>query len=58
MAIWYDELKKDIHEQEIEYLQKGQVAAEFCTAHCGWERIERMSDGAQRSIEDIHTQLF
>ena len=53
----HDELKKDIHEHDIEYLKKSQAAAEFCAEYCGWERIECMSDGSLRSIEDIHAEL-
>ena len=53
-----DELKKDIHEHDIEYLKKCQAAAEFCANYCGWERIECVDNGSLRSIEDIHVELI
>lgn len=53
-----DELKKDIHEHDIEYLKKCQEAAEFCANYCDWERIECMENGTLRSIEDIHSELI
>ncbi len=53
-----DEMKKDIHEQDVEYLKQSQAAAEYCCDYCGWERIECMKDGNLRSIEDIHSELM
>ena len=53
-----DELKKDIHEHDIEYLKKCQAAAEFCASYCGWERIECVVDDRLRPIDDIHSELL
>ncbi len=48
----------DIHEQDMSYLatcrQTGRAAAEFY----GWTIIECVRDGAMRSIEDIHEEIY
>ena len=50
--------KADIHEQDMAYLatcrESGRAAAEFY----GWSVIECVKDGAMRSIEDIHNEIF
>lgn len=54
----HDELKKDIHENDLDYLKRSQAAAEYCCDVCGWERIECMCKGELRSISDIHNELI
>ena len=48
----------DIHEQDMDYLatcrQAGRAAADFY----GWTIIECVRDGAMRSIEDIHAEIY
>ena len=48
----------DIHEQDMEYLstcrRMGRTAAEFYN----WTVIECVRDGAMRSIEDIHEEIY
>ena len=48
----------DIHEQDMEYLstcrRMGRTAAEFYN----WTVIECVRDGAMRSIEDIHQEIY
>ena len=48
----------DIHEQDMEYLatcrRTGKAAAEFY----GWTVISCVSNGAMRSIEDIHEEIY
>lgn len=48
----------DIHEQDLEYLatcrQTGRAAAEFYN----WTTIQCVRDGAMRSIEDIHEEIY
>ena len=48
----------DIHEQDMEYLstcrRMGKAAAEFYN----WTVIECVRDGAMRSIEDIHEEIY
>ena len=50
--------KADIHEQDTEYLntcrKTGRAAAEFY----GWTVIDCVKDGAMRSIEDIHQEIY
>ncbi|MBQ7230785.1 MAG: deoxynucleoside kinase [Oscillospiraceae bacterium] len=48
----------DIHEQDLEYLstcrRMGRTAAEFYN----WTVIECVRDGAMRTIEDIHEEIY
>ena len=48
----------DIHEQDMEYLatcrQTGRAAAKYY----GWTVIDCVKDGAMRSIEDIHEEIY
>ena len=48
----------DIHEQDLEYLatcrRTGKAAAEFY----GWTVISCVENGAMRSIEDIHEEIY
>ena len=48
----------DIHEKDMAYLatcrQSGKAAAEFY----GWTVINCVKNGAMRSIEDIHEEIF
>ena len=48
----------DIHEQDMQYLatcrRMGRAAAE----HYGWTVIRCVRDGAMRSIEDIHEEIY
>ena len=50
--------KADIHEQDMAYLatcrQTGKAAAEYY----GWQVISCVKDGAMRSIEDIHAEIY
>ena len=50
--------KADIHEQDMDYLatcrEMGRAAAEFY----GWTIINCVQDGAMRSIEDIHEEIY
>ena len=50
--------KADIHEQDLAYLatcrRTGKAAAEFY----GWTVIQCVRDGAMRSIEDIHEEIY
>ena len=50
--------KADIHEQDMDYLatcrRTGKAAAEYY----GWTVIQCVQDGAMRSIEDIHEEIY
>ena len=48
----------DIHEKDLRYLatcrRTGKAAAEYY----GWTVIQCVKDGAMRSIEDIHEEIY
>ena len=48
----------DIHEQDLSYLatcrESGRAAAQFY----GWTMVNCVKDGAMRSIEDIHEEIY
>ena len=48
----------DIHEQDAEYLRRCRENAAFVVDYCGWTRIDCASDGAVRSIADIHAEVM
>ncbi len=48
-----DETKKDVHEKDVEYLNRSRKAAEFCAAHLGWCSVRCDAGGQMRSIEEI-----
>ncbi len=49
--------KKDIHEKDVEYLNKSSRAAHYCAKKYGWNRIKCVNNGAINSIEHIHTDV-
>lgn len=53
-----DESKKDIHEQDLEYLKKSREAAEYCSRKFGWKIVQCDHDGRMRSIEDVHKEIM
>jgi dTMP kinase len=53
-----DESKKDIHESNLDYLNRSRQAAEYCKDALGWKVISCVKDGAMRSIEEIHEEIM
>ncbi len=53
-----DESKKDIHEKDLSYLDRSRRAAEYCAQKLGWKTVSCVSDGAMRTIEDIHKEIL
>lgn len=53
-----DESKKDIHEKDLSYLDRSRRAAEYCARKLDWKTVSCVSDGAMRTIEDIHTEVL
>jgi dTMP kinase len=53
-----DESKKDIHESNLDYLNRSRQAAEYCKDALGWKVIPCVKDGAMRSIEEIHKEIM
>jgi len=50
--------KADIHEQDLEYLATCRRCGRDAAAFFGWKVIDCVKDGAMRSIEDIHEEVY
>lgn len=50
--------KADIHEQDTEYLATCRKTGRKAADYYGWTVIECVKDGAMRSIEDIHAEIY
>ena len=50
--------KADIHERDDGYLHKCREVARQAADYFGWTRVSCVRDGALRSIEDIHEELY
>ena len=53
-----DESRKDIHEQNLDYLASSRRAAEYCAARLGWKTVHCTAHGAMRSIDDIQNEIL
>ena len=53
-----DESKKDIHEKDLNYLNRSRLAAEYCADHLGWQTVHCVKDGEMRTIEDIASEIL
>lgn len=52
------ESKKDIHESDIEYLEKTYKNSLYMAEKYGWNKINCVEDGKLRSIKDIHEDIY
>lgn len=52
-----DEAKKDIHERNVQYLQRSAKAAAYCCKKLGWKKISCTQEGKMRTIEDISAEI-
>ncbi len=50
--------KRDIHEKDVEYLNRCREAAEYCARKLGWKTIECVSGEGMRPIEDIQGDIL
>ena len=50
--------KADIHEKDLNYLMTCRSAGREAAAYYGWTVIDCVKDGAMRSIEDIHEEIY
>ena len=50
--------KADIHEQDMQYLATCRETGRAAAAYYGWTVISCVKDGAMRSIEDIHEEIY
>lgn len=48
----------DIHEQDEGYLRRCREAAARTIEECAWRRINCARDGAMRTVEDIHAEIY
>lgn len=48
----------DIHEKDMQYLATCRETGRKAAAFYGWTVIDCVKDGAMRSIEDIHREIF
>ena len=48
----------DIHEKDRDYLLQCQIAAMDAAEQFGWKRIPCTRDGAMRSVEEIHSDIY
>lgn len=53
-----DEGKKDIHESHLEFLRQAGECARFAGEKLNWKIISCARDGAPRSVEEIHREVF
>lgn len=53
-----DEVKKDVHECDVAYLNQCRRTAAYAAQLWGWRIIPCAGDGAPRSIEEIGNQIF
>lgn len=53
-----DESKKDIHESNLEYLEKSRQAAQYCAEKLGWKTIQCDDGENMRTIEQIHADVM
>lgn len=52
-----DESKKDIHESNLEYMNRSRKAAEYCADKLEWKVVHCVKDGAMRSVEEIYADI-
>ena len=50
--------KADIHEQDMQYLATCRETGRAAAAYYGWTVISCVKDGAMRSMEDIHREIY
>ena len=50
--------KADIHEKDLSYLAACRESGRAAAAYYGWTVIECVRNGAMRSIEDIHNEIY
>ena len=48
----------DIHEQDLSYLEQCRASAKTAAEYYGWQVISCAKDGALRTIEDIHEEVY
>lgn len=59
MSVRYhgDESKKDIHEHNLDYMNRSHQAAEYCAEKLSWRTVHCTAGGAMRTVEDIQSEI-
>ena len=50
--------KADIHEKDMQYLATCRESGRAAAAYYGWQVIQCVRDGAMRTMEDIHNEIY
>ena len=50
--------KADIHEQDMQYLATCRETGRAAEEYYGWTVIQCVKDGAMRTVEDIHNEIY
>ena len=50
--------KADIHEKDMQYLATCRESGLAAAAYYGWKVIQCVKDGAMRTMEDIHNEIY
>lgn len=53
-----DDVRKDVHECNVEYLNQCRATASFAARHWGWRVIRCANGGKPRTIEEISDEIF
>ena len=53
-----DEAKKDIHEGNLNYLNRSRMAANYCSRKLCWQELECCDENGMRSIEAIQSEIL
>lgn len=53
-----DESKKDIHEGNLDYLNRSRMAANYCSRTLGWREVECCTENGMRTVEDIQQEIL
>ena len=53
-----DEVKKDVHESNVEYLKKCRVAVDFAAERLGWKMVSCSKNGEPLSKSTINDSIF
>ena len=53
-----DEARKDIHEKNLDYLNRSREAAEYCGNRLGWRAVRCVRDGEMRPIGSIQREVL
>lgn len=53
-----NEVKKDVHEANVEYLKKCQLTAQYTAKKQNWHVIDCANGDQPKTISDIHNEIF